>query len=57
MGKPDAMLRQADHGSGQGDKDNLTPLSLDLFQIHVLSGIRLMVMSKISYKKFNAVIL
>jgi hypothetical protein len=41
MGKPDALLRGADHGSGQGDNDNLTLLSPDLFQIHVLSSIRL----------------
>jgi hypothetical protein len=26
MGKPDALSRQADHRSGQGDNDNLTLL-------------------------------
>jgi hypothetical protein len=31
MGKPDALSRQADHGSGQGDNDNLTLLSPELF--------------------------
>jgi hypothetical protein len=31
MGKPDALSRRADHGSGQGDNDNLTLLSPDLF--------------------------
>jgi hypothetical protein len=41
MGKPDALSRRADHGSGQGDNDNLTLLSPELFQIHALSGTRL----------------
>jgi hypothetical protein len=41
MGKPDALSRRADHGSGQGDNDNLTLLSPDLFRIHALSGVRL----------------
>jgi hypothetical protein len=41
MGKPDALSRQADHGSGQGDNDNLTLLMPELFQIHELAGIRL----------------
>jgi hypothetical protein len=41
MGKPDALSRQADHGSGQGDNDNLAPLSPELFRIHALSGVRL----------------
>jgi hypothetical protein len=41
MGKPDALSRWADHGSGQGDNDNLTLLAPELFWIHVLAGIRL----------------
>jgi hypothetical protein len=41
MGKPDALSRQADHGSGQGDNDNLTLLAPELFQIHALAGVRL----------------
>jgi hypothetical protein len=41
MGKPDALSRQADHSSGQGDNDNLILLSSDLFQIYALSDIRL----------------
>jgi hypothetical protein len=41
MGKPDALSRQADHGSGQGGKDNLTLLAPELFRIHALAGIRL----------------
>jgi hypothetical protein len=31
MGKPDALSRWADHGSGQGDNDNLTLLAPELF--------------------------
>jgi hypothetical protein len=30
MGKPDTLSRQADHGSGQGDNDNLTLLTPEL---------------------------
>jgi hypothetical protein len=41
MGKPDVLSRQADHGSGQGDNNNLTLLSTELFQTHALSGTRL----------------
>jgi hypothetical protein len=41
MGKPDALSRQADHGSGQGDNDNLTLLAPELFRIHALAGARL----------------
>jgi hypothetical protein len=41
MGKPDALSRRADHGSGQGDNDNLTLLAPELFRIHALAGIRL----------------
>jgi hypothetical protein len=41
MGKPDALSRQADHGSRQGDNDNLTLLAPELFQIHALAGVRL----------------
>jgi hypothetical protein len=33
MGKPDTLSRQADHGSGQGDNDNLMLLDPELFQI------------------------
>jgi hypothetical protein len=40
MGKPDALSRRADHGSGQGDKDNLTLLAPELFRIHALAGAR-----------------
>jgi hypothetical protein len=41
MGKPDALSRWADDGSGQGDNDNLTLLAPELFQIHALAGARL----------------
>jgi hypothetical protein len=41
MGKPDALSRQADHRSRQGDNDNLMLLAPELFQIHALAGIRL----------------
>jgi hypothetical protein len=41
MGKPDALSRWADHGSGQGDSDNLTLLAPELFRIHALAGVRL----------------
>jgi hypothetical protein len=41
MGKLDALSRQADFGSRQGDNDNLMLLAPELFQIHVLAGARL----------------
>jgi hypothetical protein len=41
MGKPDALSRRTDHGSGQGDNNNLTLLAPELFQIHALAGVRL----------------
>jgi hypothetical protein len=41
MGKPDALSRRADHGSGQGDNDKLTLLAPELFRIHTLAGARL----------------
>jgi hypothetical protein len=40
MGKPDALSRRADHGSGQGDNDNLTLLVPELCRIHTLAGTR-----------------
>jgi hypothetical protein len=41
MGKPDALSRRADHGSGQGDNNNLMLLAFELFRIHALAGTRL----------------
>ena len=37
MGKPDALSRRADHGSRQGDNDNMTLLDPALFRICALS--------------------
>ncbi|KAG5333090.1 hypothetical protein C0989_006287, partial [Termitomyces sp. Mn162] len=39
MGKPDALSRQADHGTGAGDNDNIVLLKPELFAIHALEGI------------------
>jgi hypothetical protein len=41
MGKPDTLSRWANHRSRQGDNDNLMLLTLGLFWIHALAGIRL----------------
>jgi hypothetical protein len=41
MGKPNALSRQANHRSGQGDNDNLMLLAPELFRIHALAGTRL----------------
>jgi hypothetical protein len=41
MGKPNALSRRADHGSGQGDNNNLILLAPELFRIHALAGTRL----------------
>jgi hypothetical protein len=41
MGKPDALSRRADHGSGQGDNVNVTLLAPELLRIYVLAGTRL----------------
>jgi hypothetical protein len=41
MGKPNTLLRLANHGSGQNDNDNMTLLSPELFRIHALSAIAL----------------
>jgi hypothetical protein len=41
MGKLNTLSRRADHGSGQGDNDNLTLLAPELFWIHALAGARL----------------
>jgi hypothetical protein len=40
MGKLNALSRWADHGSGQGDNDNLTLLASKLFWIHALASVR-----------------
>ena len=42
MGKPDALSRRADHGSGQNDNANMTLLKPDLFRIHALEGVNVL---------------
>ncbi|KAG5719506.1 hypothetical protein E4T56_gene11418 [Termitomyces sp. T112] len=39
MGKPDALSRRADHGTGAGDNDNIVLLKPELFAICALEGI------------------
>jgi len=39
MGKPDALSRHTDHGSGRDNNSNMTMLSPELFRIHALSGL------------------
>ena len=39
MGKPDALSRRADHGSGSGDNENIILLTPDRFAIHALQGL------------------
>jgi hypothetical protein len=39
MGKPDALSRCVDHGTGSNDNSNMTLLSPELFRVHALSGL------------------
>ena len=39
MGKPDALSRRADHGTGSNDNSNVTLLTPGLFTIHALEGL------------------
>jgi hypothetical protein len=39
MGKPDALSRRADHGSGSNDNSDMILLSPELFRIHALAGL------------------
>jgi hypothetical protein len=41
MGKPDALSRRADHGSGKGDNENIILLKPELFTIRALEGVEL----------------
>src|SRR6202142_2889285 len=41
MGKPDALSRRVDHGSGKEDNRDITLLSPDLFRIQALAGVDL----------------
>ena len=43
MGKPDALLRRADHGEGlRSDNEDITLLLPDVFHIHALAGLTTM---------------
>ena len=39
MGKPDALSRRADHGTGEGDNSNITLLTPKLFAVRALEGV------------------
>ena len=39
MGKPDALSRRADHGTGSNNNSNITLLTPGLFAIHALEGL------------------
>ena len=39
MGKPNALSRRADHGSGSGDNENMILLAPDRFAIRALQGL------------------
>ena len=38
MGKPDALSRRADHGTGAGDNLDIVLLALKLFVVHTLEA-------------------
>jgi len=40
MGKPDALSRRADHGTGEGDNSNITLLTPKLFAVRALEGLQ-----------------
>ena len=39
MGKPDALSRRAEHGSGAEDNQDITLLTPNLFAVHALEGV------------------
>ena len=39
MGKPDALSRRVDHGTGADDNSNIVLLSPKLFMVHALEGL------------------
>ena len=39
MGKPDALSRRADHGTGSADNADITLLTPSLFAIRALEGV------------------
>ena len=41
MGKPDALSRRADHGTGEGDNSNITLLTPKLFAVRALEGLQI----------------
>jgi len=41
MGKPDALLRRADHGNGASDNENIVLLRLEFLAVHALEGVEL----------------
>jgi hypothetical protein len=41
MGKPDALSRRADHGTGQRDNEDVTLLKPELFVMRALEGLQL----------------
>src|SRR5277367_4048816 len=41
MGKPDALSRRADHGSGAKDNENIILLTPDFFAVRALEGVEL----------------
>jgi len=40
MGKPDALSRHADHGTGKGDNSDITLLTPKFFMVHALEGLK-----------------
>jgi len=41
MGKPDALLRRADHGNGASDNENIVLLQLEFLAVRALEGVEL----------------
>jgi len=41
MGKPDALLRRADHGNGASDNENVVLLQPEFLAVHALEGVEL----------------
>jgi len=40
MGKPDALSRRSDHGTGTNDNSNVVLLTPKLFVVHALEGLQ-----------------
>jgi len=41
IGKPDALLKRADHGNGASDNENIVLLQPEFLAVHTLEGIEL----------------